>query len=159
MAPMLIRSVAMLPQAHRDRLQLAEMPKWKATPLVVKRALVVEGGWLQTPWVVDSQPIDGVDFVALVGNDRSLAKALGMNMSDRSPLTQCSVFAHMAAIRDKQVDALVFARKLGSDPLGEVDPLGHADTLHVPSRGRALAFACATVPATISIAVWVVSYP
>ena len=126
--------------------QLAEMSKWKATPFVVKRALVVEGGWLQTPWVVDSKIVDGVEYITLSSSDRSLAKALGMNMSERSPLAQCSVFSHMAEARDAQVDSLLFAAKKENDPMGdECEPSGNP----MPSRGRALAFQEASLPKTV----------
>ena len=128
------------------------MSKWKATPFVVRRTLVVEGGWLQSPWVVDSKVVDGGEFITLALTDRSLAKAMGMNMSERSPLAQCSVFSHMASARDAQVDSLIFAAKVDKDPMGDGTSLAQAQQMApMPSRGRAMAFAEADIPDTISV--------
>ena len=57
--------------------QLAEMSKCKATPFVVRRALIVEGGWLQTHWVPDSKLVDGCGYITLASSDRTLATTFG----------------------------------------------------------------------------------
>ena len=125
--------------------QLAEMSKCKATPFGLRRALIVEGGWLQTPWVPDSKMIDGCEYITLASADRTLAKALGMNMCERSPLRECSIFTHMAVARDAQVDALIFAAQVDNDPMAEASSLAS----RMQSRGRTIAFEKAKIPSTI----------
>jgi hypothetical protein len=129
-------------RAHSD------MSKWKATPFVVRRSLVIEGGWLQSPWAVDSKSIGGCDFVTLAMSDRMLAKSLGMNMSDRAPLGDSTIFSHMALLRDAKVDEIIFTAQVDKDPMANASSSGSAP---VPSRGRAMAFAAANVPDTISL--------
>ena len=70
----LLFSVAMLAQVSEPP---SDMSKWKATPFVVRRSLVIEGGWLQTPWAVDSKSIGGSDFITLTMSDRMLASRWG----------------------------------------------------------------------------------
>ena len=122
------------------------MSKRKPAPFNVRQTLVVEGGWLQSLWAVDSKVVEGVEFATLSMSDRSLAKALGMNMSERAPLSNCSIFSHMAAVRDAEVDAIIFQSKLEKDPMAD-----SAAAKSLPSRGRAIAFAEAAVPAMISL--------
>ena len=129
--------------------QLAAMAKWQATPFAIKRALVLEGGWLQAPWVLETQVVDGGEYIALLFSDRSLAKALGMNMSMRSPLAQCSIFAHMASVRDDHVDTLIHAAKVNNDPMADASASTAMGPM--PSRGRALAFVEAGLPNTVAL--------
>ena len=125
------------------------MAKWQASPFAIKRALVVEGGWLQAPWVLDHQVVDGKEFIALATSDRSLAKALGMNMSKRSPLQECSVFSYMASVRDDRVDALIHQAKVANDPMADESAAPAMGP--IPSRGRALAFSEAGLPNTVEL--------
>ena len=126
------------------------MSKWKATPFNVRQTLVVEGGWLSSPWAVDSKIVDGGEFVTLAMTDRCLAKALGMNTSERSPLANCSVFHNLASARDAQVDAIIYNAKVQNDPMADGAP-AQSNAQHMPSRGRASGFADANAPATISL--------
>ena len=122
---------------------------WKAAPFTVQRALVVEGGWLQAPWPVDAKVIEGGEFVSLQTTDRNLAKALGMNMSERSPLAKCSFFALLASTRDDAVDTLINSTKVDRDPMADSSSAAQASP--VPSKGRSAAFADADIPATVTL--------
>jgi hypothetical protein len=128
----------------------SDMSKWKAKPFVVRRSLVIEGGWLQSPWAVDSKCIGGVDFVTLSMTDRMLAKSLGMNMSERSPLGDSSIFSHMALLRDAKVDEIIFNAQVDKDPMANAISSSSAQPA-VPSKGRTMAFATAQVPDTITL--------
>ena len=123
------------------------MAKWEATPFVVRHSLVIEGGWLSTPWVLNTKVIDGGEFYTMKIGDRSLAKALGMNLSERSPLAKCSIFPYMAEARDTKVDGLIFAAKVDNDPMADASASG--SSAKMPSKGRTAALA--SVPSTISI--------
>ena len=142
----LLFSVAMLVQVSEPPSDMS----CKAKPFVVRQSLVIEGGCLQSPWAVDSKSVGGSDFVTLSMTDRMLAKSLGMNMSDRSPLAECTIFSHMAMLRDASVDEIIFNAQVDKDPMANASSLGSA---HAPMllRGRAMAFAAATVPDTISL--------
>ncbi len=109
---------------------------------------MVEGGWLQTPWPIDTKVVDGSEFVTLALTDRLLAKALGMNMSERSPLARCSLFPHMAAKRDAEVDRLIREAKLQKDPMAD-EASKEQVAKPMPMKGRASGFADADLPATI----------
>jgi hypothetical protein len=124
------------------------MSQWKAKPFNVRRTLVVEGGWISAPWPIDSKVVDGVEFVTLSMSDRCLAKALGMNMSERAPLCNCSVLNHLARVRDAQVDDVIMNTKMEKDPMADASSAG-SNAQPMPSRGRAAAFAAAEVPASI----------
>ena len=137
----------------------SKMSKWEAKPFAVRHTLVIEGGWLQSPWAVNSKMIDGRDFITLVLGDRCLARALGMNMSERSPLAKCSIFSYMAEARDAKVDELIFAAKVSKDPMAEASASDQAAASRMPSRGRAVAFEEAEVPDTISIKMGAVVTP
>ena len=130
-----------------------KMSKWEPKPFAVRHTIVIEGGWLQSPWAVNAKEIDGRDFITLVMGDRCLARALGMNMSDRSPLAKCSIFAHIADIRDAKVDELLFAAKANKDPMADATSSDQAASCRMPSRGRATAFEQAAIPGTIEIKV------
>ena len=137
----LLLSVAMMDQDSEPR---------EAKPFVVKRSLVIEGGWLRSPWAVDSKSIDGVDFVTLAMTDRMLAKSLGMNMSERAPFSATTIFNHIVLLRDAKVDEIIFAAQADTDPMANASSSGSAQP-QVPTRGRAMAFATAHVPDTISL--------
>lgn len=139
-------SVAMLVQVSEPP---SDMSK-KAKPFVVRQSLVIEGGWLQSPWAVDSKSVGGSDFVTLSMTDRMLAKSLGMNMSDRSPLAECTIFSHMAMLRDASVDEIIFNTQVDKDPMANARSSGSAQAPML-LRGRAMAFAAAAVPDTISL--------
>ncbi len=127
------------------------MAKWEPSPFVVRRSLVIEGGWLQSPWAVNTKLIDGADFTTLSQADRCLAKALGMNMSDRSPLARCSVLPHMAKVRDAKVDEIIFAAQVDNDPMADASSSDLAAANRLPGKGRSRAFDDAQVPQTIPI--------
>ena len=117
-------------------------------PFTAKRALVIEGGGLKQPWVLDCNVVDGIDYVNLQMTDRSLAKAMGMKMSDRSPLQGCDIFAHMIKMRDAKVDAIIGANRVADDPMADVSA---SSSVPVLSAGRPQVFATAKVPASIDV--------
>ena len=129
---------------------LNDMSQWKAKPFTMRRSLVIEGGWLAAPWPIDTKVVDDGEFVTLSMSDRCLAKALGMNMSERSPLANCSVFNFLASVRDAKVDELILAAKVENDPMADGSS-GTSNAQPMPSRGRAAGFAIAKIPATISL--------
>ena len=145
-----MRSVVFCSHSGSSLRAHSDMSKWKATPFVVRRSLVIEGGWLQSPWAVDSKSIGGSDFVTLAMSDRMLAKSLGMNMSDRAPLGDSTIFSHMALLRDTKVDEISINTQVDKDPMSNASSSSSAQP-PVPSRGRAMAFAEAHVPDTISL--------
>ena len=117
-------------------------------PFTAKRALVIEGGALKSPWVLHCTTIDGLDFAQLTMQDRSLARAMGMNMSARAPLQACEVFGHMIKLRDAKVDSLIQSSQVADDPMADVQ---EGSTIHVPSLGRPQAFARAGVPGFVDV--------
>ena len=124
----------------------------EAKPFVVRRSLVIEGGWLRWPWAVDSQSIGGVDFVTLSMNDRLLAKSLGMNMSARAPLAETTIFNHIVLLRDAKIDEIIFTAQTETDPMANASSSGSAHP-QVPTRGRTFAFEAAKVSDTISLTI------
>jgi hypothetical protein len=129
-----------------------DVSKCEAKPFVVKRSLVIEGGWLRSPWAVDPKTIDGVDFVTLAMTDRMLAKSLGMNMSERAPFSDTTIFNHIVLLRDAKIDQIIFTAQADSDPMANSSSSGSAQP-QMPTRGRAMAFATAHVPDMISLVI------
>ena len=117
-------------------------------PFTAKRALVIEGGALKSPWVLGCTTLDGMDFAQLLMADRSLARAMGMNMSDRSPLQSCEVFGRMIKLRDAEVDSIMASDQVADDPMADVS---EAANIHVASLGRPQAFAKAKVPGFVGV--------
>jgi hypothetical protein len=110
------------------------MPKTMPTfsPFSVHRGVVVEGGFLTAPWAVKTISIGDRDFITLYKCDRMLAKALGLNMSERAPFQTSSVFEHRAAARDRDVDKLIITAQKDDDPMAEND--GDNDTMTSTNR-------------------------
>jgi hypothetical protein len=129
-----------------------DMSNCEAKPFVVRRSLVIEGGWLRWPWAVDSKSIGGVDFVTLAMNDRLLAKSLGMNMSARAPMAEITIFNHIVLLRDAKIDEIIFAGQTATDPMANASSSGSAHP-QVPTRGRPFAFEAAKVSDTISLTI------
>ncbi len=129
-----------------------DLSNCEAKPFVVRRSLVIEGGWLRSPWAVDPKTIDGVDFVTLSMTDRMLAKSLGMNMSDRAPLSDTTIFNHIVLLRDAKIDEIIFAAQTATDPMANASSSGSAHP-QVPTRGRPFAFEAAKVSDTISLTI------
>jgi hypothetical protein len=142
----LLLSVAMMAQDSEP----PDVSQCEAKPFVVRRSLVIEGGWLRSPWAVNSKSIGGVDFVTLAMTDRMLAKSLGMNMSDRAPFGEITIFNHIVLLRDAKIDDIIFTAQADTDPMANASSSGSAQP-PVPTRGRAMAFAAAHVPDTISL--------
>ena len=117
-------------------------------PFTAQRALVIEGGALKAPWVLDCTTIAGIDFAQLLMGDRSLARAMGMNMSARSPLQACEIFSHMIKLRDAKVDSLIASSKVADDPMADVQAIA---SITLPSLGRPQAFAKADVPGFVEL--------
>ncbi len=120
-----------------------------AKPFVVTRKSVVEGGLLNKPWIVDVKIFDDKEYIKLQQTNRNLAKALGMDLKQRSPLTNAKVFGHLAKVRNDRVDKLILQSQRSSDPMADVDG-APADDLWV-ERGREKAFQTASVPVTVAI--------
>ena len=92
------------------------------TPFTVKRAIVIEGGYLASPWAVTvSRTIGDLDFMTLLKSDRGLAKALGLNLREKAPFKNSSVFHRIIEARDHVVDQLIISAQHDDDPMANQD--------------------------------------
>jgi hypothetical protein len=69
--------------------------------------LVLEGGNLKSPWVIDTTTEDGYVFVKLSLSCRSFASLCGADMSTRAPLKNNSFLERLAALRDSDIAKLL----------------------------------------------------
>ena len=111
-----------------------------------KSMTVVEGGFLTSPWCPEFETIAGHEALVLRAGDRNLAKALGRDMSSSMPFHGVDTFAHIAALRDAEVDRLLGLWLLKDDPLGQIS--GAAIV-----RGRMKTFAEADMPPFVEVQV------
>ena len=88
---------------------------------VMRNQTVITGGWLNGPWVVEEKEVEGKLFMVLDKQDRRLARAVGMDMSQRSPWGNNRFLAHLAHLRDARVDQLIHEARLADDPLAARD--------------------------------------
>lgn len=89
-------------------------------PFQIKRGcIVIEGGGLKEPWVIDPKMIDDEAFLVMNKWDRKLARAMGLNMYERNPWSVSGAIDALSAMRDAEVDRLIHARQTLDDPLGE----------------------------------------
>ena len=116
-------------------------------PFAMSQQTVVTGGYLQHPWVPALQRIAGVDgeFFTLSKQDRSLAAALGLDMSTARPMENVSVIPYMAQLRDGKVDELIKQHAANGDPM-----VPHV-AVHVPGKGREKQFQHANIPKVVDI--------
>ncbi len=103
-----------------EQLFLIVCMEFVAKPLSMTRTLVVEGGWLTKPWIADVKVVDNHDYIMLHVTDRSLAKALGMDLkANRSQLGTCKVFDVMQKLRNEAVDQFIVQAYREKDPMAE----------------------------------------
>lgn len=121
-----------------------------AQPFSVRQAVIVEGGWITRPWVPQLREVDGRCFLAMSNNDRDLARAMGMNMNERAPLSSQSLFAYLEKMRDDAVDALIRQRDQILDPLADSPDV--SSPMKLPGAGRRQTFDTAAIPQLIDIA-------
>ena len=69
--------------------------------------LVLEGGNLKSPWVIDTTTEDGYEFVKLSLSCRSFASLCGADMSTRAPLKNNSFLERLADLRDTEIVKLM----------------------------------------------------
>jgi len=114
-----------------------------ASPFVTQHKLVVEGGWLKSPWVPDVHTVDGCDWLQLAPTGpsaRKLYAALGTDFQ--------SLLAYLVNERDRRVDAVIAQARFSDDPMADGDPTA---SVTVRPRGRGAAFVAAKVPVFIEI--------
>ena len=95
------------------------VPGREPTPFTTREAWVVEGAWLDKPWVPDTKIIGNDPFVKISPEDRQLARALGKDMSGRMPWGDKNIFFHLEAMRDDRVDELIHEAAIAADPMAD----------------------------------------
>ena len=105
-----------------------------ATTLGLK--LVLEGGNLKSPWVIDTTTEDGYEFVKLSLSCRSFASLCGADMSTRAPLKNNSFRERLADLRDTEIVKLMKtaneARAVKLSRKEFVDEIDKFTVVHVP---------------------------
>ena len=86
------------------------------TPAIHRGMVVIEGGFLRSPWPVRTEEVDGVSFVALSRQDRKLASFLGYDLACRAPLVSLGLLDTLVRLRNETVDSAMSA-------LASADPL------------------------------------
>jgi hypothetical protein len=120
-----------------------------APPFTMRRdRVVVEGGGMAHPWVVDTKLVDGREFVALDKADRKLARAMGRDMKSRTPWHRNEVLAYIAKLRDDAVDAIISKDRHASDPMA--DEADEVPTVRI-QKGRGKAMMSGSVPDIIDV--------
>ena len=110
----------------------------------VRLAIVVEADHLKEPWVVDSNKIDGGDFVMLSQQDRKFARAMGRDCNERCPWASNGLIPHVQTLRDDAMDRMLVEYMRSNDPLADAEA-------RLPARGRHCIFHAANVPEIITI--------
>jgi hypothetical protein len=98
--------------------------------------LVLEGGNLKSPWVIDTTTEDGYEFVKLSLSCRSFASLCGADMSTRAPLKNNSFLERLAELRDSDIVKLMKtaneARAVKLSRKEFVDEIDKHIVVHVP---------------------------
>ena len=87
-------------------------------------AIVVEGGDLTEPWVLQQYTCDGGEYYfKITSTDRKLAAFCGANRSLSHPLQDCDFFRYLANLRDKEMWRMtkeLVPKELRGKPRGEL---------------------------------------
>jgi hypothetical protein len=98
--------------------------------------LVLDGGNLKSPWVIDTTTEDGYEFVKLSLACRSFASLCGADMSTRAPLKDNSFLERLADLRDTEIVKLMKtaneARAVKLSCKEFVDEIDKYIVVHVP---------------------------
>ena len=92
--------------------------------------VVVEGGWLKKPWVLDVKIEDGRNFFEISHMDRNLARCVGLDVNERAPFAETTVVSFLAKMRNKKVDELIIEDRQEADPNGR-QRCNKASGLHI----------------------------
>ena len=85
-------------------------------------------------------------FISLSMNDRGLGRALGLDMKKKSPFAGTTCIQHLAKLRSKKIDELIFKQQLKDDPQDDTN----ASSAKIDTD-RVKAFEAANIPKTIEI--------
>ena len=114
-----------------------------ASSFSTQQKLVVEGGWLKTPWVPEVHTVEGCDWIQLATTGPIATKLYAALHTDFQ-----SLLAYLVNERDRSVDAIIAQARFSDDPMADGDPTANVT---VSSRGRGAAFVAAKVPIFIEI--------
>jgi hypothetical protein len=104
------------------------------TPFVVTvGAVVVSGGHLKEPWLVDAKLVDNKHFIRLSKGDRKLAKAVGFDVKQaRSWWPEGSFIQIITQLRDDAVDELIHNHFVDDDPMADSQQASPQKVNHLP---------------------------
>ena len=90
-------------------------------PFAMQNVLNLSDGYLDKRAQIRLQFDDasGMQFVTLRKTDISLALAMGMNGKQNAPFHGCSLFDHMAKLRNTKVDSLIKEALRSADPMAD----------------------------------------
>ena len=122
---------------------------------ITKGLVGIEAEHFSEPWVVSVKrqriAVFDIEFFELNMQDRKLARALGLDMSKRSPFEDTTLLSHLAKLRNMKVDSLIKQHMKDDDPMAsaDADNVDLADT----HSARARRFASASVKQVIEVEV------
>ena len=115
----------------------------------IKRDVVtVESELFKHPWIIDVKYVDGMPFFEVGMTDRCLARAMGLNMYERSPFADTTLLQYMAKMRNDTVNQLILAHQGSTDPMAD-DAVGNAGGVRI--RKRENAYSQASIPSVITV--------
>ena len=108
---------------------------------------VIQGGFLKAPWCIQmTEPLPGHFFYKLLTADRSLAAALGKDVSTPNPMSGVDLFNYLSRQRDAVVDKLIHEHQMKNDPMANEDVAVTRVT-----KGRESLYNAADIPLTLAI--------
>ena len=121
------------------------------SPFVIRSDIVVvEGGGLEDPWVLDVKRETGNRiFAELSMCDRKLARALGLSLYERAPFAGTTLLSYLAKLRNTYVDELIIMNKQGFDPMADDETVNRVGLIQIKKREQE--FMKANVPKLIDL--------
>ena len=121
------------------------------SPFVIRSDIVVvEGGGLKDPWVLDVKRECGNRiFAELSMCDRKLARALGLSLYERAPFAGTTLLSYLAKLRNTYVDELIIINKQGLDPMADDETVNRVGLIQIKKREQE--FMKANVPKIIEL--------
>ena len=111
-----------------------------------RNVAVIDGGHLKQPYYAELQCLEGGEYLPIRRDDRNLARALGLDVTQRAPWGKTLFLDELQRARNIAVGEAIVAAQCAADPNADVD-----EGINKPAIGRLSAFVDANLAESIII--------